>query len=100
MYQITLLILLIMAATTSLLYDPNKPKFIKKIVDYISDFACKPLHANNKIYKSDFSHSDNNLLSSYNRFYGDIKTSVNVYTKHCFITSKNLVKILVCNKRM
>jgi glutaminase len=84
-------------ATTSLLYDPDKPKFIKKIVDYMSDFACKQLHVNNKIYKSEISHSENNLaianlLSSYNRFYGDIKTCVDVYTKQCsvMVTSRDL----------
>lgn len=84
-------------AITSLLYTPNKDKFIKNIVEYISDFADKNLYVNNKIYKSEISHADHNLaigylLKSYNRFYGDVKTCVDVYTKQCsiMVTTKDV----------
>jgi len=77
-------------ATTSLLYTPNKQKFTKTIVDNMSDFACKDLHVNNKIYKSESFHNDRNLaiaylLKSYDKFYGDVKTCVDVYTKQCSV---------------
>jgi glutaminase len=77
-------------ATTSLLYTPNKDNFIKNIVDYMSDFADKKLYVNDQIYKSEFSHVEHNLaiaylLKSYNRFYGDVKTCVGVYTKQCSV---------------
>ena len=84
-------------ATTSLLYTPNKDKFINNIVDYMSDFADKQLYVNNQIYKSEFSHVEHNLaigylLKSYNRFYGDVKTCVEVYTKQCsvMVTTKDI----------
>jgi glutaminase len=77
-------------ATTSLLYTPNKQKFIKTIVDNMSDFACINLHVNNKIYKSESWHNERNLaiaylLKSYDKFYGDVKTCVDVYTKQCSV---------------
>jgi glutaminase len=77
-------------ATTSLLYNSNKNKFIKNIVDYISIYANKQLFVNEKIYRSELLHSEHNLaiaylLKSYDRFYGDVKTSIEVYTKQCSI---------------
>lgn len=77
-------------ATTSLLYNPNDNKFVKEIVDNMSDFADKKLHINNKIYKSELLHSQHNLaiaylLESYGRFYGEVESSVNVYTKQCSV---------------
>jgi glutaminase len=84
-------------ATTSLLYNPNKQKFIKVIVDNMSDFADKKLHINNKIYTSEILHSEHNLaiaylLKSYNRFYGEVESSVDVYTKQCsvMVTTKDI----------
>jgi len=84
-------------ATTSLLYTPNKDKFIENIVDYMSDFCDKKLYVNQQIYKSEFSHSEHNLaiaylLKSYNRFYADVETCVDVYTKQCsvMVTTKNV----------
>ena len=77
-------------ATTSLLYKPNDKQFVKEIVDNMSDFADKKLHINNKIYKSELLHSQHNLaiaylLESYGRFYGEVESSVNVYTKQCSV---------------
>jgi glutaminase len=55
------------------------------------------LHVNNKIYKSELLHDEHNLaiaylLKSYNKFYGDIETCVDVYTKQCsvMVTSKDV----------
>jgi glutaminase len=75
-------------ATVSLLYQPDKKNFINKIVTNMSEFADKKLHVSNKIYKSEILHAEHNLaiaylLKSYNRFYGDVETTVDVYTKQC-----------------
>lgn len=77
-------------ATTSLLFKPNNQKFIKDIVDNMSNFADKKLHVNHKIYKSELLHAQHNLaiaylLDSYNRFYGEVESSVDVYTKQCSV---------------
>ena len=84
-------------STVSLLYVPDSTTFINKIVNNMSDFACKKLHVNNKIYKSELSHSERNLaiaylLKSYGRFYGNVEKCVDVYTKQCstMVTSKEL----------
>jgi glutaminase len=86
-------------ATTSLLYKENvsKQKYIKEIVDYMSNFAGRQLHVNHKIYKSELLHDERNLaiaylLKSYNKFYGDIETCVDVYTRQCsvMVTSKDV----------
>jgi glutaminase len=86
-------------ATTSLFYTSNidKRQFTKKIVDNMSNFASKPLHVSNKIYKSELLHSEHNLaiaylLKSYNKFYGNIEMCLDVYTKQCsvMVTSKDL----------
>ena len=84
-------------ATVSLLYQPNETKFTNKIVTNMSDFADKKLHINNKIYKSEILHAERNLaiaylLKSYDRFYGDVETCVDVYTKQCstMVTSRDV----------
>jgi glutaminase len=84
-------------STVSLLYVPDNKTFINKIVNNMSDFACKQLYVNNKIYKSELSHSERNLaiaylLKSHGRFYGNVERCVDVYTKQCstMVTSKDL----------
>ena len=77
-------------ATTSLLYQPDKQKFTNSIIDNMSDFACQKLSINNKVYNSEISNSNHNLalahlLKSYNKFYGEIDTCVEVYTKQCSV---------------
>jgi glutaminase len=77
-------------ATTSLLYQPDKQKFTNLIIDNMSNFACKSLSINNTIYNSEISNSSHNLaiaylLKSYNKFYGDIDTCLDVYTKQCSV---------------
>ena len=77
-------------ATTSLLYNDDKEKFTNLIIDNMSNFACQSLSVNNKIYNSESSNSDHNLaivhlLKSYNKFYGDIDSCLDVYTKQCSV---------------
>jgi glutaminase len=77
-------------ATTSLLYQPDKEKFTNLIIDNMSDFASKKLTINNKIFNSEINNSNHNLaiaylLKSYNKFYGDIDTCLDVYTKQCSV---------------
>ena len=84
-------------ATTSLLYEKNKTKTVKKIVDNMSDFAGRKLHVNKNIYLSEINNVSHNLaiaylLDSYNRFYGDVQDCVDIYTKQCsvMVTSRDV----------
>ena len=86
-------------ATLSLLdsITPNKTTFENKVIKNMSKFAGKQLFVNEKIFGSEFSHSEHNLaiaylLKSYNRFYGDIEDCVDVYTKQCstMVTSDDI----------
>lgn len=84
-------------ATVSLLYESDSKKMLANIVNNMSDFADRQLHINNKIYKSEILHAERNLaiaylLKSHKRFYSDVETSVDVYTKQCstMVTSKDL----------
>jgi len=61
-------------ATTSLLFENDKKRSERNIIENMSKFAGKKLHANQKIYKSEISSSSHNLalaylLDSYDRFY-------------------------------
>jgi len=89
-------------ATTSLLYKDNKREYIDDIVDNMSEYAGRKLHVNHKIYKSEISHIDHNLaiaylLKSYGRFYNDVETCVDVYTRQCsvMVTSKDMA-LMAC----
>jgi glutaminase len=84
-------------ATVSLLYQSDNKKFINNLVTNMSDFADKKLHINQKIYKSEILHAEHNLaiaylLKSYGRFYGDVESCVDTYTKQCstMVTSRDL----------
>ena len=104
-------------ATTSLLYNKNKPdkdkekdkeketnvdkiimnnmdKMIKKNME---DFAGEKLELNNKVYNSEMNNNQHNIklvktLMKYNRFYGKIETIIDSYTKQCsyMVSSKNI----------
>ena len=81
-------------ATTSLLYEKDKRKFAKNIIDNISEFAGRKLYVSNKIYKSELLHSEHNLaiaylLKSYGKFYGDVETCVDIYTQQCSVMVKS-----------
>ena len=84
-------------STTSLLYSKNKKLYERRIIDNMSKFAGRKLHVNNKIYLSEISHADHNLsiaylLNSFNRFYGDVQDTVDVYTRQCstMVTTQDL----------
>jgi glutaminase len=84
-------------ATTSLLYNKNKKLFEGKIMDNINKFAGRKLKIDNKIYLSEISHADHNLsiaylLNSFERFYGDVEQTVDVYTRQCstMVTTQDL----------
>ena len=77
-------------ATTSLLYEKNKTKTVKKIVDNMSDFAGRKLHVDKKLYSSEINNSSHNLaiaylLNSYDKFYGDVQACVDIYTRQCSV---------------
>ena len=81
-------------ATTSLLYEKDKRKFAKNIIDNMSEFAGRKLYVSNKIYKSELLHSEHNLaiaylLKSYGKFYGDVETCVDIYTQQCSVMVKS-----------
>ena len=84
-------------ATTSLLFENDKKRSERNIIENMSKFAGKKLHANQKIYKSEISSSSHNLalaylLDSYDRFYAPVEESVDIYTKQCsvMVTCENL----------
>lgn len=84
-------------ATTSLSYNKNTKKFEKSIFDNMSNFAGRKLSYSSSIYNSEISNADHNmaiayLLKSYGRFYGDVKETIEVYTKQCsaMVSSKDL----------
>ena len=90
-------------ATTSLLYDKNKSdddnkknmdKIIKKNME---EFAGEKTKLNKKVYISEATHNEHNHelimnLMKFGRFYGDIKTCIESYTKQCsyMFSSKNI----------
>ena len=81
-------------ATTSLLYEKDKRKFAKNIIDNMSEFAGRKLYVSNKIYKSELLHSEHNLaiaylLKSYGKFYGDVETCIDIYTQQCSVMVKS-----------
>ena len=84
-------------ATTRLLFENDKKRSERNIIENMSKFAGKKLHANQKIYKSEISSSSHNLalaylLDSYDRFYAPVEESVDIYTKQCsvMVTCENL----------
>jgi len=75
-------------ATTSLYYVPNRRSFQKRIYDTMSAFAGRRLKMSKPIYESEYKNSDHNrgiayLLESYDRFYGNVESTVDVYTRQC-----------------
>ena len=77
-------------AVTSLLYQKNQKNFFKNILNNMSAYANKKLSLNKKVYQSERATNSKNmslayLLKSYGRFYGDVKETVDVYTKQCSV---------------
>ncbi len=84
-------------ATTSLLYNKNKDKFKKNLLENMSEFAGTKLRVGRKIYESESETNVVNLslaylLKSYNRFYGPVISCVDAYTYQCSVkvSSDNL----------
>ena len=77
-------------ATTSLFYQKNKEAFRKKILSNMDNYAGRKLTLNEAVYKSEGATNSTNmalayLLKSYDRFYGDVDDTVDVYTSQCSV---------------
>lgn len=77
-------------ATTSLSYKKNKVAFRNKILSNMNKFAGRKLSLNKQVYTSESSTNSTNmalayLLKSFNRFYGEVEDTVDVYTSQCSV---------------
>ena len=77
-------------ATTSLFYQKNKEAFRKKILSNMDKYAGRKLSLNKPVYKSEGATNSTNmalsyLLKSFDRFYGDVDDTVDVYTSQCSV---------------
>lgn len=84
-------------ATTSLFYQPNKEAFKSKILKNLDLFANKKLRLGKAVYHSESDTNSKNmslayLLKSFKRFYGEVNSSVDVYTAQCskMVSAKDL----------
>lgn len=84
-------------ATTSLFYKKNKEDFKKKIINNLRKYAGRKLRLGKSVYHSEGATNSTNmglayLLKSHDRFYGNVKDSVDVYTAQCsmMVTSRDL----------
>lgn len=77
-------------ATTSLMYDKSKKKYWTKIHKNMNNFAGRELEISKQIYKSESMTNGHNkglayLLQAHGKFYGDVESSVDIYTKQCSV---------------
>lgn len=77
-------------ATTSLFYQKDKTAFRNKILSNMDKYAGRKLAFNESVYKSEGKANSTNmalayLLKSYERFYGDVDDTVDVYTAQCSV---------------
>jgi glutaminase len=84
-------------ATTSLFYKKNKEDFKEKILNNLREYAGRKLRLGKSVYHSEGATNSTNmglayLLKSHDRFYGNVKDSVDVYTAQCsmMVTSRDL----------
>lgn len=84
-------------ATASLITDKNKEASWNKIKDNLNEFAGRKLSFSKKVYMSEMKTNHHNkslayLLKSYDRFYGDIEDTIDVYTRQCsiLVSSKDM----------
>lgn len=75
-------------ATTSLFYQKDKSAFREKILSNMNKYAGRELSFSHPRYKSEGATNSTNmalayLLKSYNRIYGDVNDTVDVYTAQC-----------------
>ena len=89
-------------ATVSLFYNKNKRAFEKKILSNMDNYAGKKLKFLNNLYKSEASTNSTNmaighLLKSFNKLYGEVDDSVDVYIKQCSVaTSAKDLATMAC----
>jgi len=72
-------------ATTSLLYQKNHKRFKSSVLNNMREYANRNLTLGKRVYASESATNQHNkalayLLKSYNRFYGNVEASVDVYT--------------------
>ena len=84
-------------ATTSLFYNKNKEVFRNKVLNNMDRFAGRKLKLDKKVYSSESKTNSTNMalgyiLKSFNRFYGDVPKSIDVYTQQCskLVSSRDL----------
>ena len=84
-------------ATTSILYEKDKNKFWKLIENNLNKFAGSKLKVSNRIYQSETKTNHHNksiayLLKGYGKFYGDVDSSLDIYTKQgsVLVNSKDI----------
>lgn len=90
-------------ATTSLLYDKNvsdkenKKKIDRSIKTELEDFCGEKLTLNKKLLMSELTNNEHNhtlatILMKNKRFYGNVETIIECYTKQCsyMVSSKNI----------
>ena len=87
-------------ATTSLLYKKDKDQFWRSIHNNLNNFAGRKLKISKKIYESESETNQHNkalayLLKSHDRFYGDVESSVDVYTKQgsVLVSSEDIARM-------
>ena len=84
-------------ATTSILYKKDKNKFWNLIKNNLNKFAGHKLKFTNLIYMSESKTNHHNksiayLLKSYGKFYGEVNSSLDIYTKQgsVLVSSKDI----------
>lgn len=84
-------------ATTGLVKAKSPEERWRKIIGTYNAFAGRSLDLNKEVYKSEAETNQHNqgiavLLESYNRFYADVPSTVDLYTRQCSVnvTAKDL----------
>ena len=84
-------------ATTSLFYNKNKKIFENKVLTNMDKYAGRKLKLDKKVYTSESKTNSTNMalgyiLKSFDRFYGAVPESIDVYTQQCskLVSAKDL----------
>jgi len=77
-------------ATTSLFYRKDKKAFRDKVLSNMNRYAGRELGFNAPVYESEGATNSKNmalayLLKSFDRFYGNVEDTVDVYTSQCSV---------------
>ncbi|HET9795422.1 MAG TPA: glutaminase A [Thermoanaerobaculia bacterium] len=78
-------------STTSMVQGANREEVWKKILDYHSDFAGRPLGVNQEVFKSEADTNQRNqaigaLMFAYGYIKNDWQRAVDIYTEQCAIS--------------